>query len=208
MSVTSRISYYVAVTLLCGGAFAQPPTAPPTSPPFNPDSRTVPGTSPSTSSYPGAAPDGTDSRSMMFSDESFVKKAAEDHVTELELAKLAQVKGSNEAVMDFSKRIVDDHARTKPDLETAAAKVKVEVPTEVTRGGKKSLDKLAKLSGPDFDRAYAKLMLNEQKDRVQYFTQAAQSGTVPEVKAFAVKTLPTVQQHQKMAEELETTVKK
>ncbi len=84
----------------------------------------------------------------------------------------------------------------------------VEVPSELPRGGKKTREKLAKLSGPDFDRAYAKVMFNDHKEDVASFTQEAQSGQVPEVKTFAAKTLPTLQEHRKMAEDLEASVKK
>jgi putative membrane protein len=206
MFVRSPISYFAAVVILCGAALAQPPAGAPgqtTSPPTGPPEVNRP-------NYPGGAgPLGTDpGAAPVMSDKAFVKKAAEQTATEVELAKLAQEKGSSDGVKEFSKRVVEDQSKINPDLAAAASKVSVEVPSELPRGGKKAREKLAKLSGPDFDRAYAKLMLNDQKDNVQTFTQEARLGTVPEVREFAAKTLPTLQQHQKMAEVLESSVKK
>jgi putative membrane protein len=194
--------------MFCGAMWAQPPAAsgnPATAPPIaNPGSPGI-----NSTTYPGAGPLGTTPvEDMVLSDKAFVKKAAEETVTEVELGKLAQEKGSSDAVKQFGKRMVEDHARTSQDLSTAAAKVNVEVPSEMTRGGKKTHDKLAKLSGADFDRAYAKLMLNDQKNKVETFTQEARLGRVPEVKDFAVKTMPTLQEHRQMAEQLEASVKK
>ena len=103
---------------------------------------------------------------------------------------------------------MDDHSKTGQDLAAAAAKVNVEVPSELPRGGKKTRDKLARLSGPDFDRAYAKLMLSDQKDDMEFFTQEARLGKIPEVKDFAAKNLPAIQQRRKMAEDLEAGTKK
>ena len=144
----------------------------------------------------------------VFSDKEFVKKAAEEKLTEVELGKLAQEKGSSPAVKEFGKRIVEDHSKNDQSLASAASKVNVDVPTELPRGGKKAVEKLSKLSGPDFDRAYAKLMLNDQKSNVESFSEEARLGKIPEVKNFAEKTLPTLQEHRQMAEQLETSVKK
>ena len=143
-----------------------------------------------------------------FSDKVFVKKAAEGSLTEVELGKLAQEKGSSEAVKEFGKKMVDDHTKSSEAIAQVASKVSVEVPSELPKGGRKAKEKLAKLSGPEFDKAYAKLMLNDHREDVDSFTQAARYGTAPDVKEFAVKTLPTLQQHRKMAEELEASVKK
>jgi len=157
--------------------------------------------------YPGNAPLGSEQETVI-SDKAFVKKAAGDAATEVELAKLAQEKGSSDAVKELGKRVVEDHTRTNQELAAAAAKVDVEMPAELPRGGKKAQEKLAKLSGPEFDRAYAKMILNDKKSNIDSFTQEARSGKVPEVREFAAKTLPTLQQHRKMAEQVEASVKK
>jgi putative membrane protein len=163
---------------------------------------------PSSTSYPAAGPMDTTGADSMFNDKVFVKKAAEDNVTQVELGKLAQEKGTSEAVKEFGKRMVEDHTKANQDIAPVAAEVKVDIPSELPRGAKKTREKLAKLSGADFDRAYAKLMLNDQKQDVESFTQEARLGKIPQVQSFAAKTLPTLQEHQKMAQELEANTKK
>jgi putative membrane protein len=210
MFVRSHLLPFAAAAILCGAAMAQPPGGAQGQPPPSqtPSQTGAPGS-------PGADRPGyagaTDTPSMadtVISDKAFVKKAAESSVTEVELGKLAQEKGSSEKVKEFGKRMVDDHQKSSEHLAAAATKVSVEVPTDLPRSGKKNRDKLAKLSGPDFDRAYAKLMVNDHKNDLQAFTQEAQAGRIPEVKEFAAKTLPTLQQHEKMAEDLQASVKK
>ena len=62
-------------------------------------------------------------------------------------------------------------------------------------------DRLSKLSGAAFDRAYMKAMVDDHVKDVSEFKKEAKSGTDPEVKAWAAKTLPTLEEHLKMARE-------
>jgi putative membrane protein len=205
MSVRSHMPFFAAIVILCGTAVAQqppqpsggnPPTAAPGSPGVN------------STNYPGAGPmDSTGGPAVPFSDKAFVKKAAESNTTEVEFGKLAQQKGSTEAVKEFGKRMVEDHSKANQNIAPIAAKLSVDVPSELPHAGKKTLDKLAKLSGADFDRAYVKLMLNDHRDDVNSFTEEVQQGQIPAVKDFANKTLPTLQEHKKMAAELEASTK-
>jgi putative membrane protein len=143
----------------------------------------------------------------MASDKRFVKDAAEANATQVELGKLAQQKGSSDAVKEFGKRMVEAHTEANEELKQAATKANIQVPTEPPRKVKKTGDKLAKLSGPDFDRAYARIVVNEHKDDVKAFAREAQGGKATEVREFASRTLPKLQEHRKLAEQLDAGAK-
>ena len=205
MPVTARTLCLASVSLVCGLALAQTPQPQPN--PGEPPTQTT-NPAATTPTFPRAdgGPMDTTAIDTRMSDKAFLKKAAEGNMTQVELGKLAEEKGSNPAVKEFGKRMVEDHTKANEELNTAAGKVNVQIPTEVPKSGQKTRDKLAKLSGPDFDRAYAKLMVNDHKENVQTFTDEARMGREPEVKTFAAKTLPTLQEHQKMAENMRTSV--
>ena len=59
---------------------------------------------------------------------------------------------------------------------------------------------MQKLSGAEFDRAYMDHMVKDHKKDIAEFRKQASSGKDPEIKAFAAKSLPTLQEHLKMAE--------
>ena len=61
---------------------------------------------------------------------------------------------------------------------------------------------LSNLSGAEFDKAYAKLMVSSHKKKVSAFEKQSKDGTDAELKAFAAKTLPGVQEHLQMARAL------
>ena len=73
--------------------------------------------------------------------------------------------------------------------------------TEVSIRRKKELqDKLAQLRGPDFDREYMSAMVKDHETDVKDFDTQSKDGNDADIKAFARKTLPTLQEHLKMAQ--------
>lgn len=208
MSFRSQILSSMAAVALAGALMAQPPGTPPSNP-----ASSNPASSNPTSASPGARPEmgipPAESQQPLdrtAADKAFVKDAAEGGMTEVELGKLAQEKGFSDAVKEFGKRMVEDHQKAEGELKAAAGQAGIPIPAEPPKKVKKTEDKLAKLSGPDFDRAYAKMMLSDHKNDVKEFQREAQNGQVPQVKAFAAKTLPTLQEHLKQAESLEASV--
>jgi len=138
----------------------------------------------------------------MVSARKFVKDAADGSATAIALGKLAQEKGSSDAVKQFGKRMVDDHSKATEELKQAAEMARIPVPSETPNKVKKAQDKLSKLSGAEFDRAYARTMVSDHKEDVKAFEREARDGALPVVRNFAAKTLPTLQEHLKLAEEL------
>jgi predicted outer membrane protein len=78
----------------------------------------------------------------------------------------------------------------------------VSVPDAIDSKHQSRTNKLAKLSGAGFDKAYIKDQLRYHEQNVKDFQQEAQHGSVAEVKNFASKALPTLQQHRQLAKDL------
>jgi len=138
----------------------------------------------------------------MMSDATFVKKAAEGGLAEVELGKLAAEKASNEDVKKFGQKMVDDHSKANDQLKDVAAKDNIELPTEPSAKDKAEKARLEKLSGEQFDRAYMTAMLKDHKKDVMEFRHESKSAKNPDVKSFAEQTLPTLEQHLKVAEQI------
>ena len=67
-------------------------------------------------------------------------------------------------------------------------------------------DKLAKLSGAEFDKAYVAAMLDDHQKDVREFSRVASGNGDADVKAFASKTLPTLKEHLQQAQDLSKSV--
>jgi putative membrane protein len=72
--------------------------------------------------------------------------------------------------------------------------------TDKAHGAK--LDKLNSLNGADFTKAYEDMQVSAHKDAVSLFERYAKGGDNVDLKAFAAKTLPHLQDHLKMAQDL------
>jgi len=150
--------------------------------------------------YPGAIPQ--EQSDPYTEDKDFVRNAAETSATEVHLGKLAQDKGSTDQVKDLGKRMVEANTQTSQQLQQAATALKIQVSNEPPRKAKKAEEKLAKLSGTAFDRAYVKLATDEQKQAVKQFEREAKNGKAQGLKDFAAKRLPAEQEREKQAEDL------
>jgi len=73
------------------------------------------------------------------------------------------------------------------------------LPTALDEKQQQEVTKLSAMSGAEFDRAYSKMMLKDHEKDVKEFERESTSGKDPDLKAFAGKTLPTLQEHLKMA---------
>lgn len=133
----------------------------------------------------------------------FVKDALLGGLTEVELGKLAVDKASNDAVKQFGQKMIDDHSKANEELKAIATKEKIDVPDSLDSKHQSRVEKLSKLSGADFDKAYIKDQLKDHQQDVREFQQEAKSGTDPDVKSFASKTLPTLEEHLSMVKELD-----
>src|ERR1019366_1566447 len=140
-------------------------------------------------------------------DDTFAKKAAEGGMAEGELGKLAADKATNEDVKAFGKRMVDDHTKAGDQLKGIAEKENIPLPTELNAKDKAQKDRLSKLSGDAFDRAYINHMVMDHKQDVADFQKEANNGQDDAIKNFAQQTLPTLQDHLKQAQDAQTNVR-
>src|SRR5437868_10901229 len=89
-------------------------------------------------------------------DETFAKKAVQGGMAEVKLGQLAEERGSNPAVKNFGRRMVQDHSKANEQLKSATSKESIPLPSELDKSDQATYDRLSKLSGDAFDRAYAR----------------------------------------------------
>jgi putative membrane protein len=135
------------------------------------------------------------------SDQHFVMKAAQGGMAEVELGQLAASKGSNDAVKQFGQKMADDHGKANDELKSLAQQKNITLPTEPDAKAKAEKARLEKLSGEAFDKAYMSHMVTDHKKDVAEFKKESNSGKDSDVKQWASKTLPTLEDHLKLAED-------
>lgn len=135
------------------------------------------------------------SKMMKSADTAFAMKAAQGGMAEVKMGKLAADKASNPDVKAFGQQMVDDHTKANDQLKSVAQEEGMTLPTDVNAKQQAMHDKLSKLSGTEFDKAYVKDMMMDHQMDVKEFTKESTSGKNPKIKSFAAETLPVVQGH-------------
>jgi putative membrane protein len=133
-------------------------------------------------------------------DEKFVKEAAAGGMMEVELGKIAAEKAVNDKVKVFGQQMQEDHGKANEELKGLAANKGVQIPTALEGKHKKTVDRLSKLSGSDFDRQYMRTMIEDHKEDLKAFQREADKGKDPDVKQFAGKYVPMIKKHLEMAQ--------
>jgi putative membrane protein len=133
-------------------------------------------------------------------DHEFVMEAARGGMAEVELGQLASQKAQSEQVKQFAQRMVTDHGKANDELKSIAQQKNITIPSALDAKHKAKMDKFSKMSGAEFDRAYMQDMLQDHRKDVNDFRKESQSGKDPEVKAWAAKTLPTLEEHLRLAQ--------
>ena len=137
------------------------------------------------------------------SDASFMKAAAHAGNMEVEGSRLALSKSASPQVKTFAQQMIDDHTKAAQALAALAASKGVKLPDGPSLGQKAELKLLGTHDGAKFDAKYAeKVGVGAHEDAVKLFTKAASEAKDADVKAFASKTLPTLQHHLEMAQAL------
>jgi putative membrane protein len=141
------------------------------------------------------------------SDSAFMKQAAQNNSMEIVASKLALTKSTNADVKTFAQQMIDDHTKTGDEMKALASSKGVEVSDKPSVAQSAKIKLLETMSGPTFDKRYAAMIgVTAHQDTVKLFQKATTNVKDADVKAFASKTLPALQHHLQMAQELKASV--
>jgi putative membrane protein len=133
--------------------------------------------------------------------QDFVTEAANSDMLEIAASKLVAGK-SDTKDKAFADHMIKDHTATSDELKALATKAKLTLPTAMDSAHQSKLDKLSKLNGDDFRKEYEDMQVSAHKDAVSLFERYAKGGDNADLKDWAGKTLPKLQGHLKMAQDL------
>jgi putative membrane protein len=128
-------------------------------------------------------------------DKTFVHMASSGGLAEVQLGQLATKQAASPDVKQFGQRMVDDHSKANQELATIAQAKNMPIATELDPEHRAMADKLTKLQGAAFDREYLLGQVADHEETVTLFMNQVKEGQDAELKAFASKTLPILQEH-------------
>lgn len=136
-------------------------------------------------------------------DAEFMVEAASGGMMEVELANLALQKGTSTQVKEFARMMIKDHKKANEELKALAASKNIVLPTALIDKHQRVVNDLKDKSVKTFDAKYMNAMLDDHKKDVKEFEEASKDAADPDIRAFAAKTLPVLQEHLRMADKYE-----
>jgi putative membrane protein len=140
--------------------------------------------------------------SLSAADRTFITTAADANLAEIETAKMIEEKSKDPGVRDFAKRMVTDHTQASQNLATVAEMTGVSLPAGPSAVDRSQEDELKKLSGTKLNNAYLQDELAGHRQVISAFESEIEHGQDETAKNYAVQTLPTLQDHIRIAEDL------
>jgi len=139
------------------------------------------------------------SSQLSTTDQQFIKEAAQGGMAEVQMGRLAAKNAESDAVKQLGQKLVQDHSKANQELKKIASQKGVTLTADIGSENKSTLDHLKTLKGKEFDQAFIQHAVEDHQKDIQKFQQAAQQLQDSDLKSFAQKTLPTLQEHLQMA---------
>ncbi len=133
----------------------------------------------------------------------FVEKAALSDQFEIQSSQLAQEKQTSDAVGQFARRMIEDHTRSSQQLQQIAQQIGVSPPQELDQEHQRRLETLRGLSGQEFSQRYVQQQVEAHENALQLYRQYAETGDNQQLQQFARQGVPSLEEHLRMAEQLE-----
>lgn len=144
---------------------------------------------------------------MSNDDKTFVVKASLDGLAEIGLSTTASTKATAPDVKSFASRMLADHTKISEELKSLAITKGLGLATSADEKHKEIGDRLARLSGREFDREYMIVMAQDHEVAVADFDKASREAEDADIKRWATAKLPLLRDHLKMAKDIQRSMK-
>jgi putative membrane protein len=150
---------------------------------------------------------GASAADLARADRKFLEAASEAGMFEIGAGKVAVQNAQAAEVKAFGQMMITDHTRVDGELKALAASKGFKLPDELPRGLRKDLEALTQKAGQPFDSDYAENVAVDAHEEVyEMYKDAVEDIKDADIKAFAWKTLPTLQVYLEQGRALEKAV--
>jgi putative membrane protein len=134
---------------------------------------------------------------------TFATKVAAANTFEIQSSELAKQRGQSADVKSFADQMIADHTKAGSEFKSAVQAANMMAPAERPDAKQRAtLAKLRSSQGAAFDKAYVDAQLKAHKEAVSLFSTYSKTGRTAPLKEFAQKTLPTLEHHLSMVQDI------
>lgn len=134
-------------------------------------------------------------------DKTFLAQAHRSNLAEIESAGLAEKKSNDQTVQTIARRLVADHLKLDAVVKKAAQQAGVTLPEQPAPKQRATLDKLSKLNGAAFNKAWIRAQIAGHRQTIAVINTELQDGSSVAIKKIATEAKPIVQGHLDMLQQ-------
>jgi putative membrane protein len=138
-------------------------------------------------------------------DAAFVREAIQENIAEVQVGQLAAQRTQSDAVRMFGEMLRQDHSDALQRTRKIAEAMKVDAPTQPSADAKRKYLALTRLSGRDFDAAFARQMVDDHQAAIAKYRAHTDRGDEA-VAGYVADSLPQLQDHLTKAQALQDRV--
>jgi len=125
----------------------------------------------------------------------FLVKATLINLDEIQLGQMAQKNATTEDAKEMGRMMEADHTKAQNELKSLAKQKSITIPTTLDKDGQDDYNKLNSKTGIDFDKEYCDMMVSGHKDAISLFEKDSAKATDPDIRQWAINTLPDLRKH-------------
>jgi predicted outer membrane protein len=138
-------------------------------------------------------------RANIKADAQFIRDVDASHTLQIRLGRLAQEKARDGAVKRFGERMEKEHGELQKEWSNTAARNGMEFKSGMGPEHRENLERLQKLSGREFDRAYMTLMIQSHNGYLNYWRKEGRAARSAPVRQLVNRGLPTLEEDMQLA---------
>jgi len=129
-------------------------------------------------------------------------RAALAHLADLDMARVARMHSKNGAVTSYAGMILKEHQESLQELTKLMREKNIAQPDTFDGETKQDIDRMASLSGAEFDREFITDQVKNQREALGLYESEAQAGQNPRLRSVARESLPLLRRDLQRTEEL------
>lgn len=138
--------------------------------------------------------------SLSDADKKFIVMAADTDMSEAHQGQMAESQATRADVKDFARTLVQDHTKAYQQLTELAVKTGVSIPTGIDTAKDRTIVQLVHLSGSRFDNQFIRDEIADHRHAIALFKREAEHGQDADVRDYASKMVPVLENHLHLAE--------
>ena len=134
--------------------------------------------------------------------EEFARRDAQAQIFEIAVSQLILDKSEDQGVRAFAEQMVTAHTASLEKLRTAAGTMAALLPTALDSIQQTTLFRLENISGMKFNLEYMQMQIDGHKAALELNRRYASGGTDPALRQYASESVPMIQSHLTMAQQV------